>query len=1224
MFKQNCDCQQRGLSFAALYLCAVAGVVSFFSWPDIVVAEQQHSEEQKTPPSSSTVVGRTSSAINSIIFEKHIAPIFATKCMRCHGNEVQKSELNLATAAGVLKGGDGGGAIVAGKPEESLLYEYIESDQMPPEEVKDPKLRLTADEKKLIHDWISSGAKFDSHDPVTKESGKLTEDDVIYPVLANCTVCHGLRKQEAGLSLVNRDAMLRGGRSGPVIVPGHPEQSLLLKRIHAGEMPPNRKLVEFSVKPMEPTAVEALAKWIEQGALPSTGYEDVATTEPDTQVSDTDRKFWAFQPPKPVAPPRIHASGIGGEGTEIVQNPIDAFLLEKLQVAGLSLAPEADLRTLVRRAYFDLTGLPPTVDEMNAVLKDADPRAYEKLIDRLLESPRYGERWGRYWLDLAGYADSEGTTDQDAVRPFAYRYRDYVIRSFNADKPHDRFLMEQLAGDELADYENAPEITQEIYDNLVATGFLRMAPDGTLSSTNNFVGDRLMVIADEMQVIGSSILGLTIQCARCHSHKFDPIPQRDYYRMLAALKPAQDEHDWLTPQPYPLENDLNNPPRPMEVCRFLPHVPADELEPIQRHNEPIQRRIAAIEAEKNAAADNVRKQLLQERLSELNHKDRDMLAGALETAADARSDMQRVTIDAMAERLNIDDETLRSNAEYAAVAKKLDKQIDDLKKKLKPTPFIRAAWDRGTVSPTYILRRGEPYSPTRRVGPGVLSVLTDGRTPFEVTPPWEGAKTTGRRLAFAKWLTRPDHPLTARVMVNRIWMHHFGRGIVTTPDNFGKTGSPPSHPELLDWLAIEFVQRGWSIKAMHRLMMTSATYRQSSAVTEEQLTRDPDNAIFSRMPLRRLDAESVRDSILLVSGRLDETQFGPPDEVHVRPDGLVTVRSTDRGWRRSIYALQRRTQLPTLLESFDLPQMSPNCVERPRSTVAPQALQLLNDGQIHGLAKSLAKRVAAEAGTDLRSQVERLFSIALGRLPRSDETELALSSLDQLTSAWLKHHREIEIESSTETWIRESAPTQRYENDLIYVHSRKGTDRARRTSLIEFDLKRLRNVKILSARLELSPVQSAMRVRQQALLVPPGIEETTWQTYQDTKAVAEQPLEALGAFDLTTNISEVGKYCVGQPASAGDLEKLRRFINGDGRVAFALTAVEDGGRYLAEWDDGEGPGTNGKKPRLVVRCESLDEDAADAPLAVVEQARMSALANLCHAILNSPEFIYVD
>jgi hypothetical protein len=406
-------------------------------------------------------------------------------------------------------------------------------------------------------------------------------------------------------------------------------------------------------------------------------------------------------------------------------------------------------------------------------------------------------------------------------------------------------------------------------------------------------------------------------------------------------------------------------------------------------------------------------------------------------------------------------------------------------------------------------------------------------------------------------------------------------------------------------------------------MMTSGVYRQTSQISEERLQHDPDNALLSRMPLRRLDAESVRDAIFYVAGRLDETPFGPPDEMDVRRDGLVKVRGTERGWRRSIYAQQRRSQLATLLEAFDLPQMSPNCVSRPNSTVAPQALQLLNDGQIHELVRSLAKRVSAEAGADPSQQVDRLFAIALNRLPSSEERQLLISSMEAFTADWLEHRREIEIESTAETWIRESDPEKEYDKNLIYVHSRKSVDKSRRYSLLEFDLKHLRGVKIRSARLELSPVQSNLRVRQHAALVPPGIAEATWKMYQDQKQSSEDVLESLGVFNLTTKVSDIGKYCASKSAADEDLRKLQARIDADGTVTLALIAVEDGKRYQAEWDDGEGPSTNGKKPRLVLHCESMD-GSEPPPQSVVEFARLSALENLCHVMINSPEFIYVD
>ncbi|HSQ57113.1 MAG TPA: DUF1549 domain-containing protein, partial [Gemmata sp.] len=371
-------------------------------------------------------------------------------------------------------------------------------------------------------------------------SSALTQDDVIPIMLRHCTACHGRHVKEGGLDLRTKTAMLRGGKSGPAISPRKPAESLLVKRIAAGEMPPPKRLVEACVKPVEKSELEALSLWIAAGAPEQVIDEDVATSTPDPLVTTKDREFWAFRPPQPVTAPRVLHSAS-------VRNPIDAFLLQKLEAKGLAFSREADRATLLRRAAFDLTGLPPEPEELKAFLADSSSDAYEKQIDRLLASPRYGERWGRYWLDVAGYADSEGKREQDLPRPHAWRYRDYVIRAFNADKPYDRFLLEQLAGDELADIEHAKEITPQLYDNLVATGFLRMAPDATWANITGTIPDRVEVIADELDVLGSGVMGLTVKCARCHSHKFDPIPQRDYYRLAAVFKGALDEYDWLKP-----------------------------------------------------------------------------------------------------------------------------------------------------------------------------------------------------------------------------------------------------------------------------------------------------------------------------------------------------------------------------------------------------------------------------------------------------------------------------------------------------------------------------------------------------------------------------------------------------------------------------------------------------------------------------------------------------
>lgn len=803
---------------------------------------------------------------------------------------------------------------------------------------------------------------------------EVSQHRIVPLMLLRCTVCHGLRRQEGGLDLRDKAAMLKGGKTGPAMVPGKPEESLMVRRIIAEECPPRRRVVEVSVKPMEADEVGLLRKWIAAGAPEVPEAPDAPEVTSDPLVNPTNRQFWAFQPPKAPAVP----------ATDAAQNPIDAFLLEKLRPKGLSFAPPAARATLIRRAYFDLTGLAPEPREIEAVLSDPDPKAYEKMIERLLSSRRYGERWGRYWLDLAGYADSEGKREQDDVRPDAYRYRDYVIRSFNADKPYDRFLLEQIAGDELVDYEKAPEITDEIYDNLVATGFLRMVPDPTVTPITAFVPDRLDVIGDAIEVLGSGVMGLTVGCARCHSHKFDPIPQRDYQRLAATLKGAYDEHDWLIPS-----------------ARRLSYVTTRERKEWEASEKKFRAEIESVKAPVNALAEQLKRQSFEERLAQLPAAVRDDVRKALETEAAQRNEVQKYLAEKFEKSLRVDDAELRKiNPDFKKAAEEADKKADALGKQRIPEPTIRGLWDRGEPSPTYLLVRGNYLTPGRLIGPGVISVLSPPGETFEPKPPWPGAKKTGRRLALAQWLTRPEHPLTARVMVNRIWRHHFENGIVMSTGNFGRTGTPPTHPELLDWLAREFVRQGWSIKAMHRLVMTSRAYRQASVVSPEAERIDPGNNLLSRFPLKRMEAEVLRDTILQVAGRLDETPFGPPDKVQVRPDGLVTSLGTSNGWRRSIYIQQRRKEIPTILEAFDFPQMNPNCLARANSVVATQALHLMNNALIHQLAQSLAERVTREAGNDPADQIKRLYLIALSRPPQSDEQKIAVETLGEIQGKW--------------------------------------------------------------------------------------------------------------------------------------------------------------------------------------------------------------------------------
>ncbi|MFQ5732359.1 MAG: PSD1 and planctomycete cytochrome C domain-containing protein [Planctomycetaceae bacterium] len=1043
------------------------------------------------------------SSENPPSFKKTVRPILKAKCYRCHGKTKRKGELDLRTSRSIETGGESGRIIDRNSPRKSTLYEHVRDRVMPPK----GEGRLTDREISILCRWIEAGAKLPGIDSAGKRA--VNQHDVMPILQLRCAVCHGLRKKEAGLDVRTRASLLKGGKSGPAIVVGKPKQSLILKRIHAGEMPPRRLLIKSAIKPIAKTEVETLTRWIAAGAPETRIKPDVATTEPDPLVSGQDRQFWAFQPPTAPPVPNVRSS-------RQVRTPVDAFILRRLEKNGLSLSPEANRYVLIRRAYFDLIGLPPSPQDVRAFVADRNPNAYERLIDRLLSSPQYGERWGQYWLDLAGYSDSEGVVNSDPVRKHAYRYRDYVIRAFNADKPYSRFLMEQLAGDELARYDSDGGVTAEVYDNLVATGFLRMAPDGTFARLTGFVPDRLALIDSEIEIFGSAVLGLTIKCARCHSHKFDPIPQRDYYRLLAIFKGALDENDWLSPS-----RESKSPPGRQD--RLLPFVTAGEI------------------------------------------------------------------------------------AAWKQSGGKKAKQ-----------PLIRALWDRGEPSPTYILKRGNYLTPGRLVGPGVPSVLTDGKTPLEIKPPWPGATKTGRRLALAKWIIRPDHPLTARVIVNRIWKHHFRSGIVKTLDNFGKAGARPTHPELLDWLAVEFVRRGWSLKSLHRLVMTSAVYRQSSRVKAEHERRDPPNVLLSRMPLKRLEAEVVRDSLLHIAGELNLRPFGPADGVKARRDGLVTsVRSGGRGkgWRRSIYTLKRRTQPLTILRTFDAVRLNPNCVERRESIVATQALFLKNNRMLHQLSAALADRIWKRTGDDPTAQIRLAYRLTTGRPPSVEESRLLSHSLGRMKQRWEKERAGTrhELFATKHLWVRETEPDRVFEDDLISVWSKRSSDKGRRYGLVEFDVRSLAGLKLSRANLELG-VLDRKPIRQSAASISPGIDKYTWRLFQKNKAAGMKRLAGLGRYVVDPSKERIGQYAPGNGATPQDLRLLENAVKSQGRLTLVLMADEDKRAYRRDWDDGVYSRTRNLPPRLVVYDSRPDKQAA---------AR-KALQNLCRALINSAAFLHVD
>lgn len=910
-----------------------------------------------------------------LVFETDIQPVLAAKCGKCHTEKVQKGGLDLSTINGVRRGGESGDAAVTDSLDESMLWIMIDGGDMPPK----GQPQLTSQELDLIERWIATGAH--ANTPATADAQQINQHDVIPIVHLRCVTCHGARRQDGGLDLRTPSAMRLGGKNGPAIVPGAPDSSLVIQRIKSEACPPRELLLKFFVRRPPSSEVDKLREWIAAGAPEADIKPDVATSAPDPLVTDEDRQHWAFQSP--------HARA--GE------HSVDEFLKAKLKETGLEFSPEADRDTLIRRAYIDLVGMPPSPEDWKRWHENNGGSWYDDMLEDLLASPHYGERWGRYWLDLAGYADSEGGVSADPLRQVAWKYRDYVIRSFNSDKPYDRFLLEQLAGDELVDHANAGVITQEMVDNLIATGFLRMGIDQTGSRTMNFVPERIGVISDAITIVGEGLMGLTLGCARCHSHKYDPIPHRDYYRFKAIFQGALDEHDWLSFKNRKLS--VGTPERTKLVAQANPGL-----------NTQLKR----LEAQLKKAATAVQVELLLQHYPEQSQADRDETLRALRIADNNRSQPQRILVEMLqeVEVIPTDDQPESVQAAIAAV-KKLEGDIRNVRRQMEPPLTIRAMWDRGEPSPTYILRRGEHNKPGPLVGPGVPSVLTDGKTPFAATPPFpSGTKKTGRRLAFARWLSEPDHPLTARVMVNRIWYHHFGRGIVPTLENFGVKGDRPSHPELLDWLAIEFVERGWSIKEVHRLIMTSQAYRQSSRVTEERLRLDPQNRLLSRMSLRRMDAEALRDSLLSVAGQLDTTGGGPPDPISVDRNGLVSVIPTPEGrWRRSIYLQFRRTEIPTMMDMFDYPEMGPNCLSRNTSIVSPQSLMLINNEHIHELATTFAKRISVDIGDHgLDSQpktpiawkphVETAFQVALGRSPNAEELSLSIDALQELTTKW--------------------------------------------------------------------------------------------------------------------------------------------------------------------------------------------------------------------------------
>jgi hypothetical protein len=803
---------------------------------------------------------------------------------------------------------------------------------------------------------IRSAAAAEMPKTASADNLKLFDQQVKPFLAANCIKCHGGEtKIKGGLRLTSRDSVLKGGDDGAVVSLDAPDKSLLLAAINYGgeiKMPPDSKL--------PPDKIELLTKWVKAGVpwtagvdlTPAVLAETPASGRPDPPTPEAARKsFWAFQPVKRPPLPAVKDSAW-------VRNPVDAFILAKLEAKGFKPAPPADKVSLIRRATYDLTGLPPTPAEIDAFVADQSTNAYEKVIDRLLASPHYGEKWGRYWLDLVRYGESN-SYERDNPKPNVWRYRDYVIRSFNDDKPYDRFVKEQLAGDEMPDAASS-------YDPIIATGFYRL---GIWDDEPN---DRLQARYDGLDDIvtttGQVFMGLTIDCARCHNHKIDPILQTDYYRLLAFFQNIRPfENGGAGDQTEIFDMPGGRQAYDAQVASKKQQVAATEARIIE---------IASDFIAKYPAQAAIYAKLTTER--ERKRKREEVAYG----------------------RLIFDEGELALGHKESEEYRKLRRELDEEKHPPDHARALCVSENGATAADTYVCLRGNANVPGEIVHPGFPKVLADGDA--VIPKPAPGAKTTGRRTVLANWITSDADPLFTRVMVNRIFQYHFGRGIVRSPNNFGVQGDRPTHPELLDWLASEFKADGLHLKPIHKLLMMSNAYQMSSAVDEKALAEDPQNNLFWRFDLRRLTAEEVRDSILAVDGSLNTKMYGPSiypfisrgvmaGQTHPGEDWHTT--GTDEDNRRSIYVHIKRSLPVPILQAFDAAETDRSCPVRFATVQPTQALGMLNGTFLNEEAQKLADRLKREAGDDLTKQVTLAFRLTTGRVPTQPEISRCLDMM---------------------------------------------------------------------------------------------------------------------------------------------------------------------------------------------------------------------------------------
>jgi len=749
----------------------------------------------------------------------------------------------------------------------------------------------------------------------------------VRPLLVDqCFKCHSEKSAKGGLRLDSRGALLLGGESGASIAPGKPDESLLIEavRYESYEMPPAKKLTDEQI--------DVLVKWIAMGAPWPGDNGQVAQRVEGSPFSEEDRNWWAFQPVKKPALPESLPN------PDWCRNEIDQFIAAQQKQQQLTPAPEAERRSLIRRIYFDLIGLPPTPEEIQAFEQNPDPLAYEKLVDDLLARPEYGERWARHWLDLVRYAESDGFR-ADGFRPQAWRYRDYVIQSLNEDKPYDRFVQEQLAGDEL--YPDDPNA-------LTATGFLR---HGIYEYNARDARGQWENILNEMtDVTGDVLFGLGFQCARCHDHKYDPILQKDYFALRAFFEPILPRDDVIAATPE-------------QKAEFE----ARNQEYLEKTGE-LQEKIAALTQDAFDRGEKSAIGRFPDDIQAMAKKSKE------ERTPQEEQLVQLAWRQVLFEHERVDNYLKGEVKEQVLALRRELAKFDSIKPQ--PLPRPQMVTDVGPLAPPTTIPKRKT-----EVEPGFPAVLEAPAPDFPVQASSSG--TTGRRAALAVWLTNPENPLASRVIVNRIWQYHFRRGLAANSSDFGKLGETPSHPELLDWLTVRFLENGWRMKDLHRLIVTSATYRQSTKHPrmEEFQLKDPANRWYWRGETQRLDAEQIRDSIFTVTGQLDPTRGGP---------GVLPDRP-----RRSVYTRIMRNSRDPLLDAFDLPQFFSSTSSRDTTTSPVQSLLLINSQTMLTHATNLAKRIPAKADENDQAtqRIEKLWNTVLGRGPTDAEIQDATAFL---------------------------------------------------------------------------------------------------------------------------------------------------------------------------------------------------------------------------------------